>query len=27
METPGRQQVEELLAALTAEGYKHSRVI
>ena len=27
METRGRQQVEELLAALTAEGYKHSRVI
>jgi threonine dehydratase len=27
METRGREQVEELLAALTAEGYKHSRVI
>jgi len=26
METRGREQVEELLAALTAEGYKHSRV-
>lgn len=27
METRGREQVEELLVALTAEGYKHSRVI
>ncbi len=27
METRGPQQVAELLAALTAEGYKHSRVI
>jgi threonine dehydratase len=27
METRGREQVSELLAALTAEGYKHSRVI
>src|SRR5580658_3498067 len=27
METRGREQVEELLAALTDEGYKHSRVI
>ncbi len=27
METRGREQVEELLAALTADGYKHSRVI
>ncbi|MGD0444663.1 MAG: threonine ammonia-lyase [Edaphobacter sp.] len=27
METRGREQVEELLAALTTEGYKHSRVI
>ncbi len=27
METRGREQVEELLAALTAAGYKHSRVI
>ena len=27
METRGREQVAELLAALTAEGYKHSRVI
>jgi threonine dehydratase len=27
METRGREQVDELLAALTAEGYKHSRVI
>jgi threonine dehydratase len=27
METRGREQVEELLAALTAEGYKHSRVV
>jgi threonine dehydratase len=27
METRGREQVEELLAALTAGGYKHSRVI
>jgi threonine dehydratase len=27
METRGREQVEELLTALTAEGYKHSRVI
>jgi len=26
METRGREQVAELLAALTAEGYKHSRV-
>jgi threonine dehydratase len=26
METRGREQVTELLAALTAEGYKHSRV-
>jgi threonine dehydratase len=27
METRGREQVAELLAALTAEGYKHSQVI
>ena len=27
METRGRDQVEELLAALTAEGYRHSRVL
>jgi threonine dehydratase len=27
METRGREQVEELLVALTAEGYKHSRVL
>ena len=27
METRGREQVEELLNALTAEGYQHSRVI
>jgi len=27
METRGRDQVDELLAALTAEGYKHSRVL
>ena len=27
METRGREQVEELLAALTAEGYKHDRVV
>jgi threonine dehydratase len=27
METRGREQVEELLEALTAEGYRHSRVI
>jgi threonine dehydratase len=27
METRGREQVEELLIALTAEGYRHSRVI
>ena len=27
METRGRQQVEELLTALTAEGYKHDRVL
>jgi threonine dehydratase len=27
LETRGREQVEELLAALTAAGYKHSRVI
>jgi threonine dehydratase len=27
METRGREQVEELLAALTSEGYKHSRVL
>jgi len=27
LETRGREQVEELLAALTAEGYKHSRVL
>jgi threonine dehydratase len=27
METRGREQVSELLAALTTEGYKHSRVI
>jgi threonine dehydratase len=27
METRGREQVEELLAALTEQGYKHSRVI
>jgi threonine dehydratase len=26
METRGREQVEELLAAMTAAGYKHSRV-
>ena len=26
METRGREQVEELLAALTQAGYKHSRV-
>ena len=27
LETRGREQVEELLAALTAGGYKHSRVL
>ncbi len=27
METRGREQVEELLEALSAEGYKHSRVL
>jgi threonine dehydratase len=27
METRGREQVAELLAALTAEGYKHSQVV
>jgi threonine dehydratase len=27
METRGREQVEELVAALTAAGYKHSRVL
>ena len=27
METRGREQVAELLDALTAEGYKHSRVL
>ena len=27
METRGREQVDELLAALTDEGYKHSRVL
>jgi threonine dehydratase len=27
METRGREQVEELLTALSAEGYRHSRVI
>jgi threonine dehydratase len=27
METRGREQVEELLAVLTREGYKHSRVV
>ncbi len=27
METRGREQVEELLAALTAEGYRHGQVI
>ena len=27
METRGREQVEELLAALTSSGYKHSRVL
>ena len=27
METRGREQVDELLEALTAEGYKHSRVL
>ena len=27
METRGREQVDELLAALTAAGYRHSRVI
>jgi threonine dehydratase len=27
METRGRDQVDELLAALTAEGYRHSRVL
>ena len=27
METRGREQVEELLAALTASGYRHSRVM
>ena len=27
METRGREQVDELLASLTAEGYRHSRVL
>jgi threonine dehydratase len=27
METRGREQVEELLTALTAEGYRHGRVL
>jgi threonine dehydratase len=27
METRGREQVAELLDALTAEGYKHTRVL
>ena len=27
METRGREQVDELLASLTAEGYKHGRVV
>jgi threonine dehydratase len=27
LETRGKEQVEELLAALTAEGYRHSRVL
>ena len=27
METRGREQVEELLLALTAAGYRHSRVL
>ena len=27
LETRGREQVDELLAALTAEGYRHSRVL
>ena len=27
METRGREQVDELLEALSAEGYKHSRVV
>ena len=27
METRGREQVDELLAALTGEGYRHSRVV
>ena len=27
METRGREQVEELLASLTAEGYRHTRVL
>jgi threonine dehydratase len=27
METRGREQVEELLSSLSAEGYKHSRVL
>jgi threonine dehydratase len=27
METSGREQVDELLAALTTAGYRHSRVI
>jgi len=27
METRGREQVDELLAAMTAEGYRHSRVL
>jgi threonine dehydratase len=27
METRGREQVDELLSALSAEGYRHSRVL
>jgi threonine dehydratase len=27
METRGREQVAELVDALTAEGYRHSRVL
>jgi threonine dehydratase len=27
METRGREQVEQLLAAMTEAGYKHSRVL
>jgi len=27
LETRGREQVEELLAAMTAEGYRYSRVL